>query len=1434
MAITDNGGHDKPAMVGLPTMISAPSTAFAESKLLSLGCTVVLAATLLTTQAQAQQLPTGGQVVAGQGSIASTSTTMTVTQNTANMAVNWQSFSIGQGNTVNFVQPSASAVALNRVLGSDVSVIQGALNANGKIFLINPNGVLFTPTAQVNVGSLVASTLNISTDDFMAGNYRFEGASSNAITNQGNITAANDGTVALIAAKIINTGQIDTPQGNVLMAAGNKVTLDMGGPVKIQVEKGALEALIEQGGGVRADGGLVYLTAKAAGELATAVINHTGITEARTLTTGEKGEIILLGDMAQGETIVGGRLDASAPNGGDGGFIETSAAEVSYMDGFLVTAGSAYGQGGLWLIDPADAAIDQTIADGYVTTLNTGTSVLNEVTGNITLNNGVSIAKTAGGDATLTFKATGNVILDYNSSITSTSGALNTILWADSDATNGGYININDTTIKSNGGDISFVGGVGGTGYAEGTSTQTASPPHQDGISIASSTVDSRVYIAGTPQTSGGGTITLRGKGYAGNLVNHGGGLWAGFGSIYTGGGNLVMDVQAQENTGATEVGIRYGAYLDGMTISTNGGDVQISTASPSAIWTGFHSNSSLNAGAGDITLSTDQISLSGTFSGTGTLSVQPITSGTTIGLAGGAGTLNINATEWGYFQNGFSSITIGNSTSGAITVGGSVTSNDDLNLINNSTIAINGALTVNNNLTMTSGGAITQTQALDVNETTTITAGPGNNVTLNNAGNDFSGAVTVVSGNDVSLRDSNALVLAASTISGDLTLVSGGNITQSDSLSVTGTTSITANDITLTDASNDFTGAVSMIAGNNVSLRDSNAIVLAASTISGDLTLVSGGNITQTDALSVTGTTSITTGSSNDITLINNSNDFTGAVSIVSGNNVSLIDSNAMTLGAVNAIGTVDIATLTGDLTLTGAVSTTNATSSAMKLNAGKSTAAGTSSGGNIVVSGGSVSVGAGGTAQLYSGSLSGSTNLATLVGAGSGRFRYNADETTDFSAGSWTALGTGLYVIYREQPTVTITASDDTKTYDSAAYSGGNGYTGSGFVNGDTIASITGTPAYGGTAQGATNAGTYTLSLSGLGNGLGYALSYTDGTLTINKAALTISSANVTKTYDGTTSAAGSATVTAGTLFGSDTISGGTFAFDNKNAGSNKTVAVSGVTVSDGNSGNNYTVSYADNTTSTINKAALTISSADVTKTYDGTTSAAGSATVTAGTLFGSDAISGGTFAFNDKNAGSNKTVTVSGVTVSDGNSGNNYTVSYTDNTTSTINKAMLTVTADDQTRPYGAPNPTFTQTISGFVNGENAITAGITGSAVGSSTATASSAAGAYVITGSTGSLAAGNYNFMAADGTLMITATSSAQQSAVQAAQMLPPTGALPLSISGGLEFVDVPAGTSGSTAPLVAQLPEGGTQALADMVRIFVKDGGILYERDKRQ
>ena len=188
------------------------------------------------------------------------------------------------------------------------------------------------------------------------------------------------------------------------------------------------------------------------------------------------------------------------------------------------------------------------------------------------------------------------------------------------------------------------------------------------------------------------------------------------------------------------------------------------------------------------------------------------------------------------------------------------------------------------------------------------------------------------------------------------------------------------------------------------------------------------------------------------------------------------------------------------------------------------------------------------------------------------------------------------------------------------------------------------------------------------------------------ITPASLTLATINVGKVYDGGLGALGTATVIGGQLFGSDSLSGGSFAFTNKNVGSGKTVTTSGVTVNDGNSGGNYTVSYANNTNSSITAASLTLGTIDVTKAFDGGLTALGTATVTGGQLFSGDSLTGGSFTFTNKNVGSgNKTVTTSGVTVNDGNSGSNYTVSYANNTTSTITPAFLTLGTIDVTKVY-----------------------------------------------------------------------------------------------------------------------------------------------------
>ncbi|MFM2086920.1 MAG: hypothetical protein RLZZ237_1789, partial [Pseudomonadota bacterium] len=298
--------------------------------------------------------PTGGNVVAGQATINGAPGSTVINQGSQNAVINWASFNIGQGESVQFKQPNSNAVALNRVLGSDGTSILGNLSANGKVFIVNPNGILFGQGASVNTAGLVASTLDISNSDFMSGKYQFKGNGTGKVLNQGSISAPG-GYVALLGANVSNQGTIQARLGSVALAAGKVITLDVAGDglLNVAINEGAVGALVNNGGLIKADGGSVLLSAQAAGDLLKTVVNNTGVIEAHSIDT-RGGTIKLLGDMQSGTVNAGGMLDASAPTGGNGGFIDTSAAHVKLDDGLKVTTAAAKGLAGTWLIDPAD------------------------------------------------------------------------------------------------------------------------------------------------------------------------------------------------------------------------------------------------------------------------------------------------------------------------------------------------------------------------------------------------------------------------------------------------------------------------------------------------------------------------------------------------------------------------------------------------------------------------------------------------------------------------------------------------------------------------------------------------------------------------------------------------------------------------------------------------------------------------------------------------------------------------------------------------------------------------------------------------------------------------------------------------------------------------------------------------------------------------
>ncbi|HTM84602.1 MAG TPA: YDG domain-containing protein, partial [Mycobacterium sp.] len=188
---------------------------------------------------------------------------------------------------------------------------------------------------------------------------------------------------------------------------------------------------------------------------------------------------------------------------------------------------------------------------------------------------------------------------------------------------------------------------------------------------------------------------------------------------------------------------------------------------------------------------------------------------------------------------------------------------------------------------------------------------------------------------------------------------------------------------------------------------------------------------------------------------------------------------------------------------------------------------------------------------------------------------------------------------------------------------------------------------------------------------------------TADITAAALTLSTSNVSKTYDGGLSASGAAVVTGGTLFGSVTLSDGSFAFTDKNAGTGKHVTVAGVTVNDGNDGKNYAVTYATNTASTITALGVTVDAAGTNRVYDGGTADAVSLT-SSGILAGDRVAFSGTGAFGDKHVGTDKTVSVSGITARGSDAGN-YSFNTTATTTADITALGITVDATGTDRVY-----------------------------------------------------------------------------------------------------------------------------------------------------
>ncbi len=380
--------------------------------------------------------PVGGAVTSGSATVNHPSSSeTTVKQSSEGVVIDWSSFNVGAGQTTQFVQPNASAIAVNRIGSASASHILGTLDANGRILLINGNGLIIGKGAQIDVGSLIATSTDGSDSDLLSGKFTQAGEKNASVINNGAITAASGGVVALVAPNVTNAGTVNAKLGTVALGAANEFTVDFSGDGLVSfAAQGDVNARASAMNSGTLSGANVSMTAHAANGIATGVVDMSGIITAQGV-QNVGGTIYL--DAGNGTLTTTGTLNAAGATGG--GSIETSG-QTANISGHITA-----GQGGHWKVDPEDLTIDSNAATTIDGALKAGTSVLEQTTSGPASGSGTQTA--GAGDITvasaLSWSTSATLTLDAYHSLNidapiSISGAGGLVLQYNDEATDGG------------------------------------------------------------------------------------------------------------------------------------------------------------------------------------------------------------------------------------------------------------------------------------------------------------------------------------------------------------------------------------------------------------------------------------------------------------------------------------------------------------------------------------------------------------------------------------------------------------------------------------------------------------------------------------------------------------------------------------------------------------------------------------------------------------------------------------------------------------------------------------------------------------------------------------------------------------------------------------------------------------------------------------
>ena len=888
--------------------------------------------------------PQGGVVVGGSATITQGAASTTINQSSQLTAINWRSFNVGSAASVQFNQPSSSAIALNRVVTPEPSVIAGKINANGQIVLVNQSGVVFTKGSQVNAESIVVSTSNVATKDFMAGKLVFSGAPNPGakIINNGALTARQAGLVGLVAPQVANNGVITAQLGRVVLAGASAFTLDLYGDrlVSLDVTQAVravdvggklVPALVTNSGLILADGGKVTLTARDADALVTQLINAGGTIRANTV--GANTGTISIQGVGGDIQIAGNLLAQGTQAGSKGGAVEAlTTGTVSVAPGAVINAAGNAGGGVVALgtdLQRATAGAADTAAPRAAA---------------------VVVAAGAVVKADATGSGNGGRVTLLSSRATNFAGAISA--QGGSQGGNGGMVEISSDGVISLGGTVvdTALNGQPGeilidpqTLIVSSSGTSSGQTSYIDPASLVSLTgsvtlsaaklvdVVSAVNLTGASvlTLSSGGDVTIGASiDTVGSLeIDAGGTLLVGAG--LTAGSIALLDTGAKTliDIGAPVVGTTLVALESGGGISEIAGGV-ISTAS--LVSGAANSGNDMLGGANSVT-TLGAFTLGGagtlTFADAGALNVAGTVSAADVILESRGAVSEVSG----------GALNVGTLSSGGTTIGGAVSLGNGNNIGTLGAFAAAGTILLDDSGALNIAGVVQtpgQFTLRDGGTVSEVSGGALNVGTLSGAGT-FGGDVLLTNGNSIG-------TLGDMTLSGTHVLA----VTDAGSLNVAGT--VVAPVATLNAGTLVLAGPVSV--SNGLALEAGGGIAEAAggtitagtlssggTTIGGAVSLGNGNNIGTLGAFAAAGTILLDdSGALNIAGVVQTPGQFTlrdgGAVSEVSGGvlNVGTLSSGGTTIGGdvlltnFNGIGTLGNLLAAGKLVLDNAGSLT------------------------------------------------------------------------------------------------------------------------------------------------------------------------------------------------------------------------------------------------------------------------------------------------------------------------------------------------------------------------------------------------------------------------------------------------------------------------------------------------------------------------------